>query len=133
MGHRPARPAASSLPRLARGALLSLVVAGGVLPAAGCARRGAKSAQQDSAPTTVRVRNQGFLDVNVYVVRGGQRVRLGTVTGNSTQVLRIPEFLLSGATPLRFLADPIGTQRQPVSDEIVVTPGDEVTLFIPPG
>jgi hypothetical protein len=83
-------------------------------------------------PTTLRVRNQGFLDVNVYAVRGGQRVRLGTVTGNTVQVLRIPSFLLNGITPLRFLADPIGNQRTPTSEEIVVSPGDEVQIFIPP-
>jgi hypothetical protein len=116
---------------MARAALCSLVLAGGVLPAA-CAKRGARAVQGEQGPTTVSVRNQGFLDVNVYAVRGGQRVRLGTVTGNSTQVLRIPEFLLSGATPLRFIADPIGNQRQPTSDEITVTPGDQVTLYIPP-
>jgi hypothetical protein len=33
--------------------------------------------------------------------------------------------------PLRFLADPIGGNRAPVSDEIAVEPGDEVTLTIP--
>ena len=131
MSHRRTRSAPSPVQRLGRAALLSAVLVGGVLPAA-CARKGARSAQGDTPPTTVRVRNQGFLDVNVYAVRGGQRVRLGTVTGNSVQVLRIPEFLLSGATPLRFIADPIGNQRQPTSDEIMVTPGDEVTLYVPP-
>jgi hypothetical protein len=68
----------------------------------------------------------------MYAVRGSQRVRLGTVTGNSVQVLRIPSFLLNGITPLRFVADPIGNQRTPTSEEIVVSPGDEVQIFIPP-
>ncbi|MDF1504712.1 hypothetical protein [Roseisolibacter sp. H3M3-2] len=121
-------------PRLLRAAALAALAAGAVLPLGACSRkRGPAAAQEVERPTTLRVRNQGFLDVNVYAVRGGQRVRLGTVTGNSTQVLRIPGFLLNGITPLRFVADPIGNQRTPTSDEIVVSPGDEVQIFIPPG
>ena len=132
MGHRSTRRATPSALRLGRALLLSAVLGAGVLPAEGCARKGARGAASDVAPTSLRVRNQGFLDVNVYALRGGQRVRLGTVTGNSAQVLRIPGYLLSGTTPLRFIADPIGSQRQPTSEEIMVTPGDEVTIFIPP-
>lgn len=124
---------ATRLARTPAAAALAVLALGVTLPATGCWRKGAASAQQqDERPTTLRVRNQGFLDVNVYAVRGSQRVRLGTVTGNSTQVLRIPPFLMNGITPLRFIADPIGNQRTPTSDEIVVTPGDEVQLYIPP-
>lgn len=118
-------------PRL-RAALLALGVLGATLPASACWRKGTATSGEEERTTTLRVRNQGFLDVNIYAIRGGQRVRLGTVTGNTTQVLRIPPFLLNGITPLRFQADPIGNQRTPTSEEIVVAPGDEVQLFIPP-
>lgn len=134
---RPVRSPATTLRRHlrrhVRATALAVLTLGATLPAAGCWRKGAAGSQEVERPTTLRVRNQGFLDVNVYAVRGSQRVRLGTVTGNSTQVLRIPGFLMNGITPLRFIADPIGNQRTPTSDEIVVTPGDEVQLFIPPG
>ena len=89
--------------------------------------------EEQVGPTTVRVQNQGFLDVTVYVVRGGVRSRLGLVTGNSTAVLTIPKTFVQPLTPLRFIANPIGGQRQPVSEEITVSPGDEVGLVIPPG
>ena len=82
--------------------------------------------------TRVRVENQASLDMNIYVLRGAERIRLGTATGLSTTILKIPSQLIFGATPLRFLADPIGFNRTPVSDEIVVAAGDEVTLTIPP-
>lgn len=82
--------------------------------------------------TTVRVENQAFNDMNIYVVQGGQRVRLGTATGNSTTRLIIPPNLLFGATELRFIADPIGGSRTPVSQAITVQAGDEVVLTIPP-
>jgi hypothetical protein len=84
-------------------------------------------------PAYVRISNQSWLDMNVYVLRSSQRIRLGTVGANQTQRFRLPQNLIFGATPLRFLADPIGSSRTASSFEIVVSPGDEVTLTIPPG
>jgi hypothetical protein len=83
-------------------------------------------------PTRLRVDNQAFLDMTIYVYRNSQRVRLGTATGNSVTRLTIPPNMIFGATPLRFQADPIGANRSPISSEITVTPGDEVVLTIPP-
>ncbi len=54
------------------------------------------------------------------------------MSGNSTGVLRIPPSFVQPGVQLRFLADPIGGSRSPVSDQIVVSPGDEVQLTIPP-
>jgi hypothetical protein len=85
-----------------------------------------------NAATTIRVENQSTLDMNIYVLRGSERIRLGTANGLNTSVFTIPRHVIFGATPLRFLADPIGSNRSPVSDEIVVTAGDQVTLRIPP-
>jgi hypothetical protein len=105
--------------------------------APGCVRRstGRPTAASEGRPerTVVRVENLGFNDVTVYVVRGGaQRIRLGMAGGNRTTVLTIPENLVQFPTPLRFLADPIGSNRTPISTEITVNPGDEVVLQIPP-
>ncbi|NUO39562.1 MAG: hypothetical protein HOQ17_13695 [Gemmatimonadaceae bacterium] len=83
-------------------------------------------------PTRLRVENQAFLDMTIYVYRSSQRIRLGTATGNSVTRLTIPANLIFGATPLRFQADPIGASRAPISSEITVAPGDEVVLTIPP-
>jgi hypothetical protein len=84
-------------------------------------------------PTYARITNQSWLDMNVYVLRSSQRIRLGTVGANQTQRFRLPQNLIFGATPLRFLVDPIGSSRTAQSFEIVVSPGDEVQLTIPPG
>ena len=83
--------------------------------------------------TTVKVQNQGFLDRNIYVLRGSERVRLGTVSGNSTQVLTIPPSIVQSLMTLRFIADPIGGRTPPATEEISVAPGDQVVLTIPPG
>jgi hypothetical protein len=107
--------------------------------AAGCSRyasSGAGGTASPQAATTLNVDNQGALDMDVYVIRApaGMRIRLGTATANTTTKMKIPsDVLLGPATPLRFIADPIGGTRRSVSSEILVNRGDEVTLQIPPG
>jgi hypothetical protein len=94
--------------------------------------RQASTAVDRNAPTIVQVDNQGFLDMAVYLVRSSERLRMGTATGNRKTNLRVPTGIVSGLTPLRFIADPIGGNRASVSEEITVAPGDTVVLTIPP-
>lgn len=109
--------------------IIALAALGVLLGAAACSARHPRS---DDPPTRVEVQNQKFLDVTVYVYSsGGQRVRLGTVPGVTTRTLTIPPNLIFGMTSLRFEADPIGSTQSPVSDEIVVEPGETVVLIIP--
>ena len=99
-----------------------------------CSHR-AKPKQESGPPprTTVTVDNQSFLDMTVFVVVGGQRIRLGQATGSSKSRFTIPAYLIgNGIQQLRFVADPIGSNRLPISDEISVSAGDEVVLTIPP-
>ena len=99
--------------------------------AAGCGAR--TRAGSDATPVTyVRVTNQSWLDMNIYVIRSGERIRLGTVNGNRTERLTIPRHVVASAVSLRFMADPIGSSRTAQSFDISVYPGDEVTLTIPP-
>ncbi len=81
--------------------------------------------------TTVEVRNQNFLDMNVYVLRGQQRVRLGTVTGLSTRTLALPRDMVFGTATVRFEMNPIGSRERPTSHEITVREGDQIILTIP--
>lgn len=80
---------------------------------------------------TLRVDNQALLDVNVYALRGTQRIRLGTVTAHSTATLRVPAVLVGSGMGVRFIADFIGSDRAPVSEEVTIWPGEEVQLTIP--
>ncbi|MEO7454901.1 MAG: hypothetical protein ABIY52_01470 [Gemmatimonadaceae bacterium] len=99
-----------------------------------CSRNTPQDTAAEPVPvTSIKVENQAFLDMTIYVYRSSQRIRLGVATGNSTAKFIIPASLLFGSTPLRFQADPIGRNRQPISQEISVSPGDEVQLIIPPG
>jgi hypothetical protein len=113
---------------------------GSLVLAALCAALGAcasgsradQARRQAAQPrTTLRVDNQNFLDMTIYVV-WPSRVRLGLAPGKSTTTFVIPPIVVGQGNTLRFLADPIGSRARPVTDEIVVSPGDEVTLMIPP-
>lgn len=80
--------------------------------------------------TTLRVENRNFLDMKIYILRGAERIRLGTVPGGGTELLVIPDDVLIGAGLVRFLADPVGSNKTPISEEIYVHPGEEVELVI---
>ena len=97
-----------------------------------CSTMGPGSGGSDRQPTAVQVDNQGFLDMTVYAARSAQRMRLGIAPGHSIRVLDVPPGLISGLTPIRFIADPIGGSRPSVSEEITVAPGDTVVMTIPP-
>lgn len=125
------RPLAARTWRVAAAALLVLAAA----PA--CRSTPTPDADNADAPapqarTTLQVDNRSFNDMTIYVLRSSQRVRLGTATGNGTTRFTIPPHLIFGATSLQFLADPIGGNQRPVSESIVVSAGDEITLQIPP-
>lgn len=120
----------------ARSILLALALAAGPVALPACRSTTQVGASGTAAPattTTLRVVNQAFLDMDVYVVsQNGARQRLGTATGNSTSTMRIPSSLLFGPTTLRFIADPIGGTHAEVSTSILVSAGDQVEMTIPP-
>ena len=122
----------SLLPRLRRALSAAPLVLALAAGSAACYGKG-KNAPIPVERTTLVVENRGFLDRDIFVVRGGQRIRLGTVTGNSSATFTIPPTVVSSVTALRFIADPIGAPRPPVTEEITVSPGDRVMLTIPPG
>jgi hypothetical protein len=100
---------------------------------AACTHSRVSSAASPQEKTVLKVENRGFPDMNVYAVpQGGGRVRLGTVVGNSNAYFTLPEYLLRGIRELSFQALPIATPRGPVSQSIIVSPGDTIVLVIPP-
>jgi hypothetical protein len=102
-----------------------------VVALAACAGKSGPAPTPDN-PAVLEVENRGFADMVIYAISGSQRLRLGLATGNSTKSFTIPNSILRGAGTLRFLADPVGGSRTPVSDELSVEPGEVVTLTIPP-
>ena len=117
--------------RMARTGLCLSMLAGAV--ASGCAPKSTRQDIPSGTAATLRVDNQAFLDVNVYVLRSGQRTRLGTVTALTTRTFVLPRTMVGTAVTVQFLATFIGSNRTPVSEEVVVWEGDEIELRIPPG
>ncbi len=98
----------------------------------GCNRNRVETDVDPNAPTLLIVDNQSFPDMTIYALEGGRRVRLGLAGGNSQTKFTLPKYLVRSLTSIRFQADPIGSARAPVSEEIMVSPNDQVTLRIPP-
>lgn len=112
-----------------RRSLHLMVLLGLSVALAGCAsRRGATYTADE--PTTLVVRNDSYLDHNIYLLQGSQRIRMGTARGLATTRFTIPRQYVFGVSVLQFLADPIGGNVTPISERINVTPGDEVHLQI---
>jgi hypothetical protein len=109
-----------------------LALSAGIALIGGCVH---SSQLPEEAPqrTVLKVENQGFPDMNIFVVpETSNRIRLGTVSGTSNAYFTLPSNVVRGTRELRFQALPIATPRGPVSQSIVVTPGDTVVLTIPP-
>jgi hypothetical protein len=104
-----------------------------MVAAAACGGNPKPEAAEPNQTAAVEVENQGFADMTIYALSPtSARVRLGLAVGNTTQVFTLPAFLVGRGTPVRFLADPVGGTRPPVSEELTVEAGDTVTLRIPP-
>ena len=106
--------------------LLALVMAG-------CGGRNtAEPGIIPDTPTMLRVENNGFSDMRIYVYQGGQRIRLGTANGQQVSTFKLSKTIVPGITSLRFEAVPIGGQGNSVSEQITVTPGERISLRIQP-
>jgi hypothetical protein len=107
-------------------------VLGAALLLSACASGGNRtSAGVDSAPVSLTVTNQNWLDVDVFVIRGTSRYRLGAVGGNSSATLRIPSSLIARGE-LQLMADPVGSNDVYVSDVIPVAPDQSLQLTVAP-
>ncbi len=82
----------------------------------------------DLPDVTVRVTNENWNDVTVYALYKAKRFRLGRVTTGNTEVFVVPEGLIIGATDLQFLGIPMASRQSRITEPIIVSPGDEVTL-----
>lgn len=84
----------------------------------------------DVPEALITVHNRNVLDMNVYVLRDTQRIRLGMVTAGNEKTFTLSQHIVLNAPLLRFIADPIGSARSVLIDELNVFPGDEIDLYI---
>jgi hypothetical protein len=106
------------------------------LATAGCARHkpapapAPAPAPEPRVPVALRVTNSNWSDVRIYVIRGTMRLRLGTVTTNSTVDFTIPADFLSGAVSVTLVADPVAGRASWTTPLPVATAGDEFELVV---
>ena len=99
--------------------------------AMGCARSGRSTPGINAFDeiATTRITNNGWLDVNVYASRSGSRQRLGTVTGQNTQVFELPRSFVE-ARGVRIFIDAIGSPQTYQTDVIPAGPGQQIDVVV---
>jgi hypothetical protein len=71
--------------------------------------------------------------MDVFIVRSGQRVRLGLAPANETTRFTLLPVQVAGTGLARFQASPLAGFAQPISSEpVMLRAGDVITLNIPP-
>ena len=108
-----------------------LAIAPGAVGLAGCGRTG--EAGGEVVPANVvglDVKNQNFLDVDVFSIVDGLSTRLGTVTGNGSR-----HFLLDpmvGSRDFHLIAVPIGGAGRASSGPLAVSSGQTIVFTVGP-
>lgn len=119
--------------------LLGLAVAG--MAACASSTQGTGDPADGPAPEageagTLRVVNRSSTDMDVYVVRSGQQVRVGLAPGGETTTFELTRALMTGGGQVHFEAIPTrsapGVRTGIRTDPAVVRAGEIITLDVPP-
>lgn len=113
-------------------ALVTLVpssVRAATLPSTAAADSAA-TAKAKAALPTLKVENNNWLDVRVYLVRDGESIPLGMVTGPGTTEFRLPGMATLAGSDTQLLVLPIGGFDDYLSPILAVNPGDRVHLTV---
>jgi hypothetical protein len=79
----------------------------------------------------LRVTNNNWLDVHIYVSRDGGLLRpLGVVGSGQSEEFAFPAGTLDLGRVVRIVADPIGGRGIYASGDVTASPGDEVVLVV---
>lgn len=108
----------------------AVTLVGALLTLAGCNRT---SQAPRGGEVALFVRNNAFLDVNVFSLPTtgiDTRIRLGTVTGHSTQQLSVPAIALRPGGVLVLYLHAIGSNSYWVSPAVMVDPTQAACLDI---
>ena len=81
-------------------------------------------------PVEVHVTNNNRADVNLYVLRGGTRNRLGTVVSGNTRVLAIRHLPAMGVQQLGFEVQRIGAEGIFSLPRVSVVPGQSIHIRV---
>jgi len=108
-------------------------IAIGTLSVSACATTEGIAQYEDelaNRTSTVRVSNNNWSEVTIYLVRPGMRARLGSVSSMSTADLRIPRALMTPGSNIQLVARPLASNRGYVSQNIHIMPGQRINLRV---
>jgi hypothetical protein len=100
----------------------------------GCASHQSGAADETSPDPQARLEviNHSSYDMDIFVVRGGQRLRIGLAPNNDTTRFSLATAQIAGAGLLHFEAKPtLGDGPSVSSEPISVVPRDVITMTIP--
>lgn len=117
--------------------LLGVALSAGVVVAVtGCAQQATSfETGIHREQTALRIRNDNWLDVRVYLVSesAAAAVRVGTVSAASSSVIRLRGRVLQeirNRGTVRFLLRPIGSRASYTTQAMLVHPGDQIQLSV---
>jgi hypothetical protein len=103
-----------------------LIVLLGLSSACGASRTTPTSNPEPSSDEIpVQIDNQNFSDMEIYVVKNGQRLLIGQAGGLTKTTLTIRNVARGGGR-VRLLAEPIGGARPITTPTLVVPPGQTI-------
>ncbi len=104
--------------------LLGLALATFALPVTGDATVPVVEDSVRADAVQVRVVNHNWLDMRIYAVVNGRSRRLATVTGLTSETLKIPRSLVDFPVDLELVANGVGSRSEIYRASIQVSPGD---------
>lgn len=110
-----------------RSALLTLLVGLLLLPS-GCFRPRERDPQAE--PPRIEVRNRYFGAIVVYVLSGGNDVRLGMIQSNRSETFDFPLGINPYSSTIRLRVDPIGDYQGYISPGIAASSGTTIVLTV---
>lgn len=107
--------------------LLLVVVTSTVL---GCRHRPPPPEEEavaaSNAEIAIQVNNHNFLDITIYLIHNGGRLRVGIATGTSSATFFLNPRVIGHGGELRLLGDPIGSSEQVFTETLHVQPGSYI-------
>ena len=83
-----------------------------------------RTVAEDWTAATVRVQNNNWHDIKLYVVRsGGSRMRLGTITSMASRSYTLPQRMVAFGSDIRIVAELIGSSSRHSTHLVRVEPG----------
>jgi hypothetical protein len=108
-----------------RWTLLAVLVITGVI--GGCARHKHNADDLASdAPSTLHIVNHHWGDVDIFIIRDGQRNRVGMVTATSDETFTLPLTATGRIGTIQLLAHGVGMPGAISSEAIAIRPGMQI-------